>query len=265
MYEIYVSPASELYHHGIKGQKWGVRRFQNPDGSLTDAGRLRYGKGHKTDRRLMTYESAKSRKYAKKYGEDSDTYKKSSDLDQKMASIYEKDIGPGGLGKRVAKLVLLGGTGEKTYNMSRATGRGRLESFIRAKLDINPSLLVRAGVGGLTETALNTVAGTISAIGSLGVSKLAGASLSQLTEAAQKGAGTALATVGGLNKFAGGVAGLSTDVGIASRGTEMSAQQAWLRNNYIKKGSVQDQQNRDWKGERYSSSDDDEKKRSKSK
>ena len=32
---------SELYHHGIKGQKWGVRRFQNPDGTLTDAGRRR--------------------------------------------------------------------------------------------------------------------------------------------------------------------------------------------------------------------------------
>jgi hypothetical protein len=32
----------ELYHHGIKGQKWGVRRFQNKDGSLTPAGRRRY-------------------------------------------------------------------------------------------------------------------------------------------------------------------------------------------------------------------------------
>lgn len=33
---------NSLYHHGIKGQKWGIRRFQNPDGSLTDAGRKRY-------------------------------------------------------------------------------------------------------------------------------------------------------------------------------------------------------------------------------
>ena len=39
----YVKPKNELYHHGIKGQKWGVRRFQNEDGSYTEAGRKRYG------------------------------------------------------------------------------------------------------------------------------------------------------------------------------------------------------------------------------
>lgn len=33
---------NELYHHGIKGQKWGVRRYQNKDGSLTAAGEKRY-------------------------------------------------------------------------------------------------------------------------------------------------------------------------------------------------------------------------------
>lgn len=36
---------NELYHHGIKGQRWGVRRFRNDDGSLTSAGRKRYENG----------------------------------------------------------------------------------------------------------------------------------------------------------------------------------------------------------------------------
>lgn len=35
-------PSEELQHHGIKGQKWGRRRFQNEDGTLTPAGKERY-------------------------------------------------------------------------------------------------------------------------------------------------------------------------------------------------------------------------------
>ena len=43
-YVIAYDENGQLYisHHGIKGQKWGVRRFQNPDGTWTDAGKKRY-------------------------------------------------------------------------------------------------------------------------------------------------------------------------------------------------------------------------------
>lgn len=43
-YYVGTMPVGEhLSHHGIKGMKWGQRRYQNPDGSLTAAGRVRYG------------------------------------------------------------------------------------------------------------------------------------------------------------------------------------------------------------------------------
>lgn len=50
---------SELYHWGIKGMKWGVRRYQNPDGSLTPAGRKRYSDGS-TEKKSATSESSQS-------------------------------------------------------------------------------------------------------------------------------------------------------------------------------------------------------------
>ena len=45
----------ELYHHGILGQKWGVRRFQNQDGSYTAAGRKRYDIGEDGKRSVKSY------------------------------------------------------------------------------------------------------------------------------------------------------------------------------------------------------------------
>ena len=47
MTQYYLTREDELYHWGIKGQKWGQRRWQNEDGSLTAAGREHYGYGSK--------------------------------------------------------------------------------------------------------------------------------------------------------------------------------------------------------------------------
>ena len=45
---------SEFYHHGVKGQKWGVRRYQNKDGTLTSAGRKREDEKNKNPSFIST-------------------------------------------------------------------------------------------------------------------------------------------------------------------------------------------------------------------
>lgn len=53
-------PQDALVHYGIKGQKWGVRRYQNKDGSYTNAGKTRYSVLG------MRHDIRKARKAAKK-------------------------------------------------------------------------------------------------------------------------------------------------------------------------------------------------------
>ena len=54
---------NELYHHGVKGQKWGIRRYQNVDGSLTPAGKKHL---EKLDTRWAKRNSDRITKKAKK-------------------------------------------------------------------------------------------------------------------------------------------------------------------------------------------------------
>ena len=52
---------NELYHHGIKGMHWGIRRFQNPDGTLTAAGKRRERSAIRAEERAFRKEAKQQR------------------------------------------------------------------------------------------------------------------------------------------------------------------------------------------------------------
>ena len=65
---------NELTHHGIKGQKWGVRRYQNSDGSLTPAGARRY-RAIESSTRKLNEKAQKTSKQASKASKKADRLK----------------------------------------------------------------------------------------------------------------------------------------------------------------------------------------------
>lgn len=55
---------TELYHYGVEGMRWGVRRYQNPDGSYTSLGKRRERKHYKAERKKIEAEITRDRKKA---------------------------------------------------------------------------------------------------------------------------------------------------------------------------------------------------------
>lgn len=74
-----------LIHHGIKGQKWGVRRFQNEDGSLTNAGKKRYSFKERLD--ISSEYTKEQNRLRTKYLDESAEFKKYS----KLAADFEDE------------------------------------------------------------------------------------------------------------------------------------------------------------------------------
>ena len=123
----YIVYNGELYHHGILGQKWGVRRFQNKDGSLTSAGKKRAGEAASEAGRKIS-----------KFGQ---VYRKNHRMIGTVSSVFTKGGGAGilrgiqggGKGREARLAKKLDTKGDKMSEKKKA----KIENKLQAQQKLN--------------------------------------------------------------------------------------------------------------------------------
>lgn len=130
----------ELAHYGVLGMKWGQRRYQNADGSLTAAGKEHYGyQSHATKKyeRKANKAMTKAAKYAKKHGIKSveegqqngylnkqankyATYMTRRNRSAELDRLEQEGAKHVSVGKAIATRMLLGGDMSKAYHQHLA-------------------------------------------------------------------------------------------------------------------------------------------------
>lgn len=116
----YIIINGELYHHGTKGMRWGRRRYQNADGSLTDAGKRRYAR----DAREKGYDKQDDTGYYKTVGKKNKREDLSADADRYVKEDRERS-------KRV-----LDETGNLTTKLKNANDNA-IRNTPKSKMDLS--------------------------------------------------------------------------------------------------------------------------------
>ena len=113
--------SNELYHYGIKGMKWGVRRYQNPDGSLTAAGKKKARQEYKEDNEKAFELGKKATIYGNATAK---SMNRTIKIENKLDKQYEKD--PEGINRRTQAL-------RKKWNASSKTSAQLAQAYAAAR------------------------------------------------------------------------------------------------------------------------------------
>lgn len=160
-----------IMHHGIKGQKWGVRRYQNENGSLTAAGKSRYksfstgryerkaaenkekaaehrryaedynpkgyiGKSKYTDRQKARDQKKMNKELAiaRKYEEKAQKMENRAKRSQEFDDKYSSELNKRSVGERVVKSWLVGALNYDSYIRQRAVGIDKGRAMVNTYL-----------------------------------------------------------------------------------------------------------------------------------
>lgn len=151
---MYYESENYLAHHGIKGQKWGVRRFQNADGTRTAAGRKREKANREADHdKLVKSTNAKELYKNRKQLSDKELQDRLNRLRNEQA-LEQMAHAKKNEGKRVAKQILA----DSGKEILKETAKTTMKPYITAAMAAGTAWVANKGVQKLLVTiALSAV------------------------------------------------------------------------------------------------------------
>lgn len=127
----------ELMHYGRKSQKWGVRLYQNKDGSLTPLGRIRYGSGNKSVSKSTPSSSSSEKPKKKSVSEMSDQELQAAinrkRLEQEYARLNPQQVSKG---KKFAKAMQKHVLNDVLLPAAKSAGKAYVESQLKKALGV---------------------------------------------------------------------------------------------------------------------------------